>query len=136
MTVIKTETESTESTVSVTTSKLSPVAGQVQDLHLSAFQCELGECFKGVLVEQHMRETFASCCGHDNYDKGVRGAVVSFHHCAAPMPVVIGGKHEEEEEAGGDNKKRALARNDSRVSVGGGGGRAAGLTADRAESES
>jgi len=108
--------EGAEGLVGVTTVKFGLVAQQVYDLLLAVYQGEFDPCFKGVPLEQHMRETFASCTDSSPVFKPVRDAVVSLQRCAATMAVVPGGQGDGIQE--GEDKKRSLTRHESYVSVG------------------
>ena len=105
-----------EASVGVTTRKLTPVAQQVYDLLLMVYNGELDPCFKSTALEQHMRETFASCTDENHAFKEARDALVAVQRGAATMAVVPGGVTPGSPE-GDDTKKRTLARNESCVSV-------------------
>ena len=97
--------EDAAGSVGVTTVKLVPMATQVQDSPLVVYQSEYDACFKGVPLEQHMREAFASCAEGENqkkptedgahFFKPIRDAVTALQRCAATMAVVPGGEGSE-----------------------------------------
>ena len=114
LTVITTENKQCgDGAVGVTTTKLSPVASQVNDMLLQVFQGEFDPGLKAAPLEQHIRETFASCENEDHFMKPLRDALESVQRCAATMAVVPGGNKKEED----DDKTRSLGRNDSCVDV-------------------
>ena len=80
-----------EGSVGVTTGKLTPVAQQVHGLLLMRYNGELDPCCQIVPLEQHMRETFASCTDDNHAFKEARDAFVAVQRSAATMAVVSGG---------------------------------------------
>ena len=85
------ENQCGDDAVGVTTTKLSPVASQVNDMLLQAYQGEFDAGFKAAPLEQHMRDVLASCEGEDHFIKSLRDAFESVQRCAATMAVVPGG---------------------------------------------
>ena len=115
-TVITTENKQCgDCPVGVTTTKLSPVASQVNDMLLQVYQGEFDKGLKAAPLEQHLRETFASCENKDHFMKPLRDALESVQRCAATMSEVPGGNRKKED----PGNKRSLGRNDYCVSVDG-----------------
>ena len=85
-TVINTKVDAaSKSTVSVTTSKLSPVAAQVYDLHLLVFQGDVDACFKRRTVGAAHARNLCVVQKNNHSFKRVRYEAVSAQRCADTM---------------------------------------------------